>query len=65
VVGGLRLRLPRIDFGQTLVARLARSEGGGSAMAANTTNTGSGDLPFAKELFEAADGMRGSVESAE
>src|SRR5438552_17346934 len=34
-------------------------------MAANTTNTGSGDLPFAKELFEAADRMRGSVESAE
>src|SRR5438093_4511731 len=27
--------------------------------------TQNGDLPFAKELFEAADRMRGSVESAE
>src|SRR6266511_5116500 len=34
-------------------------------MAGNSTNSGSGDLPFAKELFEAADRMRGSVESAE
>jgi type I restriction enzyme M protein len=34
-------------------------------MAKNSTNSGSGDLPFAKELFEAADRMRGSVESAE
>src|SRR5207244_13408020 len=29
------------------------------------TTAGTGDLPFAKELFEAADRMRGSVESAE
>ena len=34
-------------------------------MAKNSRNSGSGDLPFAKELFEAADRMRGSVESAE
>jgi type I restriction enzyme M protein len=36
-------------------------------MGATTTSNGSrsGDLPFAKELFEAADRMRGSVESAE
>src|SRR5947207_4879899 len=27
--------------------------------------TSNGDLPFAKELFESADRMRGSVESAE
>jgi type I restriction enzyme M protein len=30
-----------------------------------TNGPGSGDLPFAKELFETADRMRGSVESAE
>jgi type I restriction enzyme M protein len=29
------------------------------------SSAGNHDLPFAKELFEAADGMRGSVESAE
>src|SRR5213592_3890363 len=33
-------------------------------MRVRSTN-GNGDLPFAKELFEAADRMRGSVESAE
>jgi type I restriction enzyme M protein len=33
--------------------------------ATTPTSTGNGDLPFAKELFEAADRMRGSVESAE
>src|SRR3954451_2334211 len=33
-------------------------------MAASQTN-GSHDLPFARELFEAADRLRGSVESAE
>src|SRR5215210_4794956 len=30
-----------------------------------TRSSGTGDLPFAKELFEAADRLRGSVESAE
>src|SRR6266511_1579876 len=30
-----------------------------------TSTAGTGDLPFAKALFEAADRMRGSVESAE
>ena len=36
-------------------------------MGATTTANGTGndDLPFAKELFEAADRLRGSVESAE
>src|SRR5213593_4086773 len=33
--------------------------------ATTPTTTGNGDLPFAKELFEAADRLRGSVESAE
>src|SRR2546421_3942581 len=33
-------------------------------MAKHASN-GSGDLPFAKELFESADRLRGSVESAE
>jgi hypothetical protein len=32
--------------------------------ASTPTRTGNGDLPFATELFEAADQMRGSVESA-
>jgi type I restriction enzyme M protein len=32
---------------------------------ATRNGTANGDLPFAKELFEAADRMRGSVESAE
>jgi type I restriction enzyme M protein len=32
---------------------------------ASTPHTGNHDLPFAKELFEAADRLRGSVESAE
>src|SRR5437763_10165160 len=35
------------------------------AMAAVRSATGNRDLPFAKELFEAADRLRGSVESAE
>jgi len=37
------------------------------SMGATTTSNerGNGDLPFAKELFEAADRLRGSVESAE
>src|SRR5881275_2493676 len=34
-------------------------------MPKNSRATDSHDLPFAKELFEAADRMRGSVESAE
>src|SRR2546428_7592144 len=34
-------------------------------MAATPRTNRGGDLPFAKELFEAADRMRGSVESAE
>src|SRR6266536_4038713 len=34
-------------------------------MATNGSANGSRDLPFAKELFEAADRLRGSVESAE
>jgi len=32
---------------------------------AQRSQTSNGDRPFAKELFEAADRMRGSVESAE
>src|SRR5438046_8890663 len=39
---------------------------GSSQMATTETTTApNGDLTFAKELFEAADRMRGSVESAE
>jgi type I restriction enzyme M protein len=34
-------------------------------MATTNTNNGNGDLPFARTLFEAADRLRGSVESAE
>lgn len=34
-------------------------------MATKGSANGNHDLPFAKELFEAADGLRGSVESAE
>src|SRR5438093_10663211 len=34
-------------------------------MAARGSGNGNHDLPFAKELFEAADRLRGSVESAE
>src|SRR3954452_23783900 len=34
-------------------------------MAATPTTNGNHDLPFAKKLFEAADRLRGSVESAE
>src|SRR2546427_9356211 len=34
-------------------------------MAGTTGQSQGGDLPFAKELFEAADRLRGSVESAE
>src|SRR5205809_5850755 len=34
-------------------------------MATKGRGNGNHDLPFAKELFEAADRMRGSVESAE
>jgi type I restriction enzyme M protein len=34
-------------------------------MASKTNGSGNHDLPFAKELFEAADRLRGSVESAE
>jgi hypothetical protein len=37
----------------------------GMARATITSAPHNGDLPFAKELFEAADRMRGSVESAE
>jgi type I restriction enzyme M protein len=34
-------------------------------MRSQPTSKGNHDLPFAKELFEAADGLRGSVESSE
>src|SRR5690349_3513614 len=34
-------------------------------MSSDAASNGSHDLPFAKELFEAADRLRGSVESAE
>src|SRR5579862_9408491 len=35
------------------------------SQAGNGTGNGNHDLPFARELFEAADRLRGSVESAE